>query len=82
MSVKREIKLSESVAQVVDEQIAAGRYADVSSALQEAAFNYFIGTPSIFQEYKVTPSQVETSARKDLEKIKRARKTGALKVWE
>jgi hypothetical protein len=82
MSVKQQVVLSESVAKVVKEQVASGRYADVSAALQEAAYNYFIGAPSIFREYKVTPEEVEASAQIDLAKIRRARKNGGLKSWE
>jgi hypothetical protein len=82
MSVKQQVLLSESVAKVVEEQVASGRYATVSAALQDAAYNYFIGSPSIFQEYKVTPEEVEASAQSDLAKIRRARKSGGLKTWE
>lgn len=79
---KRQIVLTDAVAQLVETQVASGRYADFSSALQDAAWHFFVGSPSPFEEYGVTPEQVESSARKDLRHIRRARKTGALKPWE
>jgi hypothetical protein len=78
---KRQIVLTDAVAQLVETQVASGRYADFSSALQDAAWHFFVGPPSPFEEYGVTPEEVERSARKDLERIRHARKTGALKPW-
>jgi hypothetical protein len=79
---KRQIILSDAVAQVVATQIASGRYANFSSALQDAAWHFFIGPPSPFEEYGVTPEEVENSAQKDLNRIRRARQTGTLKPWK
>jgi hypothetical protein len=78
---KRQIVLTETVAGVVEAQVASGRYADFSAALQDAAWHFFVGPPSPFEEYGVTPAEVERSAQKDLERIRRARKTGTLKPW-
>jgi hypothetical protein len=79
---KRRIVLTDAVAQVVENQVASGRYADFSSALQDAAWHFFIGPPSPFEEYGVTPEEVEHSAQKDLHRIRHARKTGTLKPWK
>lgn len=78
---KRQIRLSDAVTVVVENQAASGRYADFSSALQDAAWHFFIGPPSPFDEYGLTPEEVEHSARKDLDRIRHARKTGTLEPW-
>jgi len=74
----KHITLTEPVADIIQAEISAGRYKDVSSALNDAAWNYFIGAPSPFTEYGVTPEQVEKSAEADLLAIKKDRKTGKL----
>ncbi len=51
---KRQIRLSDAVTVVVENQVASGRYADFSSALQDAAWHFFIGPPSPFDEYGLT----------------------------
>ncbi len=79
---KRQIVLTDAVAQLVETQVASVRYADFSSAMQDAAWHFFVGSPSPFEEYRVTPKEVESSARKDLARIRRARKIGALKPWK
>jgi hypothetical protein len=81
MSVKAEVTLSDAVAKMVESQVAAGRYADFSSAIQDAAWNYFVGAPSIFQEYGITPEEVERSGKIDDQKIKEAKARGELKPW-
>ena len=79
---KRQVVLSDAVAQMVETQVASGRYADFSSALQDAAWHFFVGPPSPFEEYGVTPEEVERSASKDLERIRHARATRSLKPWK
>jgi hypothetical protein len=76
---KRHIVLTDTVSQVVETQVASGRYADFSAAIQDAAWHFFVGSPSPYDEYGVTPEEVERSGQKDLERIRRARKAGALK---
>jgi len=44
---------------MIETQIACGRFKDFSAAIQEAAWNYFFGTASPYQEYGVTPEEVE-----------------------
>ena len=78
---KRQIVLTDAVAKLVETQIASGRYADFSAAMQDAAWHFFVGPPSPFEEFGVTPEEVERSAQKDLERIRHARKTAALKPW-
>ena len=63
-------------------QVASGRYKNFSAAIQEAAWNYFFGPASPFDEYRVTPDQVEKSAKKDLAEIRKARKEGKLGSWK
>ena len=67
---------------MVKAQVRSGRYKDFSAALQDAAWNYFIGPPSPFEEYGVTSAQVERAARRDLATIRKARKAGKLKPWK
>ena len=74
----KHITLTDPVADVIQAEISAGRYKDISSALNDAACNYFIGAPSPFSEYGVTPEQVEKSVEADLLAIKKDRETGKL----
>jgi hypothetical protein len=74
----KHITLTDPVADIIQAEISAGRYKDISSALNDAAWNYFIGAPSPFTEYGVTPEQVEKSAAADLAAIKADRKGGKL----
>ncbi|MBI2928856.1 MAG: hypothetical protein HYY24_24600 [Verrucomicrobia bacterium] len=74
---KRQIVLSDALAEVGETQVASGRYTDYSAATQDATWHFFPGAPSPFEEYGVTPEEVERPAAKDLERIRRARKTGA-----
>jgi hypothetical protein len=74
----KHITLTNPVMDIIKSEISAGRYKDVSAALNDAAWNYFIGTPSPFSEYGVTPEEVEKSAGADLAAIKTARQAGKL----
>jgi len=76
---RHHILLSEQVTATIETQVSHGRYKDFSAALQDAAWNYFIGSPSPFAEYGVTPAEVEKSAQKDLAAIRHARASGKLK---
>jgi hypothetical protein len=82
MSKKAEVILSDAVARMVENQVASGRYTDFSSAIQDAAWNYFIGTPSIYEEYGVTPEEVDKAYQRERKKIVKAKKMGTLKRWE
>ena len=79
---RHNITLSEPVSEMVKTQVRSGRYKDFSAALQDAAWNYFIGPPSPFEEYGVTSAQVERAARRDLAAIREDRKAGKLKPWK
>jgi hypothetical protein len=79
---RHNITLSEAVSETVKAQVKNGRYKDFSAALQDAAWNYFIGPPSPFEEYGVTPEQVERSYRKVMAEIEQERKSGKLKPWK
>lgn len=79
---RHNITLSEPVSETVKAQVRSGRYKDFSAALQDAAWNFFIGPPSPFEEYGVTPEQVERSYRKVLAQIERERKAGKLRLWK
>jgi hypothetical protein len=74
----KQVALADPVEAVIQSQIAAGRYKDISAALNDAAWHHFIGTDSPFAEYGVTPAEVEASARKDLERIRQDRRAGKL----
>jgi hypothetical protein len=79
---RHNITLSEPVSEMVKAQVKNGRYKDFSAALQDAAWNYFYGPPSPFEEYGVTPEEVERAAQRDLAAIRRDRKAGKLKLWK
>jgi hypothetical protein len=76
--IAKHITLTDPVADIIEAEISAGRYKDMSSAINDAAWNYFIGAPSPFSEYGVTPEQVEKSAAADIEAIKSDRARGKL----
>jgi hypothetical protein len=79
---RHNITLSEAVSETVQAQVKSGRYKDFSAAVQDAVWNYFVGPPSPFAEYQVTPAEVDRSAQRDLAAIKRDRKAGKLKAWK
>jgi len=80
--VKRHnVSLSEPVSEIVRSQVKNGRYKDFSAALQDAAWNFFVGPPSPFEEYGVTPEEVERAADRTLKEIAREKATGKLKPW-
>jgi hypothetical protein len=67
---------------MVRAQVKTGRYKDFSAALQDAAWNYFIGPPSPFEEYGVTPEEVERLYQRTVREIDRESKAGKLKPWK
>ncbi len=79
---RHNVTLSEPVSEVVQAQVKSGRYKDFSAAIQDATWNFFIGVPSPFQEYGVTPEQVERAYQKTVRQIDHERKTGKLKPWK
>ena len=79
---RHNVILSDQVSEAVRVQVKSGRYTDISAALRDAAWNYFFGPLSPFEEYDVKPEQVERTARRDLEQIRKDRKTGKLKRWK
>jgi hypothetical protein len=79
---RHNITLSEPVSEMVKAQVKCGRYKDFSAALQDAAWNYFFGPPSPFEEYGVTPEEVERAAQRELAAIAKDRKAGKLKPWK
>lgn len=76
--IAKHISLADPVAAAIAAQISTGRYKDVSAALNDAAWNHFIGAGSPFADYGVTPEEVERSAAKDLAAIRLDRKAGKL----
>jgi hypothetical protein len=79
---RHNVTLSEPVSETIEAQVKSGRYKDFSAAVQDAAWNYFFGPPSPFDEYDVTPAEVERAAQHDLAEIRRDRKAGRLKPWK
>lgn len=75
------VTLSEPASALVEAVVASGRYADFSAAVQDAVWRQFMGERAIFDEYGVTPVEVERSAQHDLAAIRKDRKTGKLKAW-
>ena len=78
---KHNVSLSAPLSAAIGTQIASGRFKDFSAAIQEAAWNYFIGPPSPFEEYELTPQEVAASADKDLAAIRRLSAAGKLKPF-
>lgn len=79
---RHNITLSEPLSEMVQAQVKSGRYKDFSAAVQDATWNYFFGPQSPFDEYGVTPDEVERSAQRDLIAIRKERKAGKLKRWK
>jgi hypothetical protein len=79
---RHNITLSEPVSDAIRVQVKNGRYKDFSAAVQDAAWKYFLGAASPFDEYQVTPEEVERSAKRELAAIRRDRKAGKLKRWK
>jgi len=81
--VKRHnVSLSEPVSETVKTQVKSGRYKDFSAAVQDALWNYFLGSPSPFEQYNVTPEEVERAYQKTIREIDQERKAGKLKPWK
>ncbi len=78
---RRHVSLSPVVDRAIESQVELGRYKDFSAAIQDAVWNYFIGPESPFEEYGVTPEEVERSYQKVMAEIKEERRTGKLKPW-
>ena len=78
---RHNITLSEPVSEIVRGQIKCGRYKDFSAAMNDAAWNFFVGPPTPFEEYGITPEQVEKSHAKVIAEIEQERKAGKLKPW-
>ena len=79
---RHNITLSEPVSEIVKAQVKNGRDKDFSAAVQDAAWNFFLGSPSPFEEYGVTLEEFERSYRKTMAEIERERKAGKLKPWK
>jgi hypothetical protein len=79
---RHHITLSTPVSKALRAQVKSGRYKDFSAAVQDAAWHYFVGQPSVFKEYGVKAEEVETAAARDLAEIRRDRKSGKLKAWK
>ena len=78
---RHNITLSEPLSNKIKAQIKKGRYKDFSAAIQEAAWKHF-GEPSIFEEYGLTPEEVDRSYARTLKQIASERKSGQLKRWK
>ncbi len=76
------VTISEPLIRLVDTQVKTGRFKDASAAVQEAVWSFFVGSASPFEEYRVTPEEVEMSAKRDLAAIRSNRKAGTLKPWK
>jgi len=79
---RHNVSLSEPLSEMMRAQVKNGRFKDFSAAVQEAAWNYFFGPPSPFEEYGVTPEAVERAAQRDLAAIRKDRRAGKLKPWK
>jgi hypothetical protein len=79
---RHQITLSAPVSKALRAQVKSGRYKDFSTAVQDAAWHYFIEQPSLFEEYGVKAEEVEKAAVRDLDEIRRDRKAGRLKAWK
>jgi hypothetical protein len=78
---RRHVSISDVIDRTIESQVKLGRYKDFSAAIQDAAWNYFVGPDSPFKEYGVTPGEVERAHAKVLAGVKRERRKGTLKPW-
>jgi hypothetical protein len=78
---RRHVSLSPVVDRAIESQVKLGRYKDFSAAVQDAAWNYFIGPESPFEEYDVTPAEVARAHKKVLTEITQERRSGKLEPW-
>jgi hypothetical protein len=79
---RHNITLSEPLSEMVQSQVRSGRYKDFSAAVQDAAWNFFVGPPNPFAQYGVTPEEMERLAQRDLAAIRKDRKAGKLAPWK
>ena len=79
---KHNVILSDQVSETIHVQVKSGRYKDFSAAVQDAAWNYFFGSTNPFNEYGVTPEQVEGSYKRTVREIDRERRAGKLTPWK
>ena len=79
---RKHISLSPALNRTIQAQVELGRYKDFSAALQDAAWNYFIGAGSPFEEYGVTAGEVEKKFQQVSREIEKERKAGKLKPWQ
>ncbi len=79
---RRHVSLSSVIDQAIESQVKLGRYKDFSAAIQDAAWNYFIGLESPFEEYGVTAAEVERAYQKVSAEVKHERRAGKLKPWQ
>ena len=79
---RKHISLSPALNRTIQAQVELGRYKDFSAALQDAAWNYFIGAGSPFEDYGVTSAEVEKKIQQVSRAIAKERKAGKLKPWK
>jgi hypothetical protein len=79
---RHNITLSDPVNEMIQAQVKIGRYKDFSAALQDAAWNYFFGPPSPFEDYGVTSADVERVAQRELAGIRKDRQAGKLNTFK
>ena len=76
------ITLSEPACSLVEAVVASGRYPDFSAAVQDAVWRQFMGERAVFDEYGVTPAEVERATQNELAAIRKDRRAGKLKAWK
>jgi len=76
------VTLTEPVSKMIEAQVSTGRFKDFSAAVQEAAWNYFFGVQSPFEEYGVTVPEVDRAYEKCAFETRRLRQAGKLKQWK
>jgi hypothetical protein len=79
---RHHITLSAPVSKALRAQVKSGRYKDFSAAIQDAAWHFFVGHSSVFEEFGVKAEEVDRAAARDLAAIRRDRKGGRLKTWK
>ena len=75
---RHNVTLSDPLSKMVKAQVKSGRFKDFSAAVQEAVWKYFYGPTNPFEEYKVTPEEVERSYQRTVSEVDRERKAGKL----
>lgn len=78
---RHHLTLSPQVSELVQTQIASGRFKDFSAAVNEIVWSALAGAVSVYQEYGVTAEEVAAAAKRVKSEIAAERRQGKLEAW-